>query len=120
MNAAISTYSRHGQSVIFDTALSNPESWRYVLEDLAELPVYLVGITCDAEELSRRERERGDRELGLAARQSKWIHANKEYDLLIDSTISTPEQCATEVVGWLRNNPVPHAFNTMRVRLGVA
>ena len=120
MNAAISEYSRHVQSVIFDTVLSNPESWRYLLEDLVDLPVYLVGVTCGAEELSRREKARGDRELGLATRQSEWIHSDKEYDLLVDSTVATPEQCATEVVDWLSNNPVPHAFNTMRVRLGVA
>jgi len=120
MNAALSEYSRHGQCIIFDTALSNPDSWRYVLEDLVGLPVYLVGVTCSVEELSRREEIRGDREVGLAARQSEWIHTNKEYDLLVDTTASNPDHCAAEIAGWLNNNPVPHAFNTMRARLGVA
>ena len=120
MNAALSEYSRHGQGVIFDTALSNTDSWRYVLEDLAGLPVYLVGVTCSVEELSRREKGRGNREIGLAARQSEWIHTNKEYDLLVDTTASHPGHCAAEIAGWLKNNPVPHAFNTMRARLGVA
>ena len=120
MNAAIATYSRHGQGVIFDMAFTNPESWRYALEDLVHLPVYLVGVTCAVEELNRRENARGDRGLGLAARQSEWIHTDKEYDLMIDSTASSPEHCAAEVAGWLNHNPVPHAFNTMRVRLGVA
>ena len=120
MNAALSEYSRHGQGVIFDTALSNPDSWRYVLEDLVDLPVYLVGVTCSVEELSRREEVRGNREVGLAARQSEWIHLNKEYDLMVDTTASNPGHCAGEIAGWLSNNPVPHAFNTMRARLGVA
>ena len=39
MNAAVSAYLRHGLPVLLDVALTHPESWRYLLEDLADLPV---------------------------------------------------------------------------------
>jgi len=120
MNAAIAQYSVHEQGVIFDMAFTNPESWRYALKDLAHLPVYLVGVTCAVEELSRRERARGNRDPGLAARQSEWIHAGKEYDFMVDSTSSSPEHGAAEIAAWLSHSPVPSAFRTMQIRLGVA
>lgn len=120
MNAALAEYSRHGLGVIFDTVLSNRDAWRYVLEDLDGLPVYLICVTCGAEELSRRELLRGDRGAGLAASQIKWIHADKDYDFRLDTTSSSSEQCAAEVVRWLSINPVPNAFKAMRSRFQMA
>lgn len=117
MNAAVSEYSRHGQAVIFDVALTNPESRAYLLADLAQLPVYLVGVSCSKEVLAQREQARGDREAGLAIRQAEWIHANMQYDLEIDSTTSSPAQCAAAVADWLDGNPAPLAFAAMRARL---
>lgn len=120
MNAAISEFSRHGQGVIFDMAFTNPESRTYMLEDLSGLPVYLVGVTCALEELARREVARGDRERGLAARQAGWIHAQMHYDLQVDSSASTPQQCAAAVVTWFGTEPEPRAFRAMQAQRGQA
>ena len=93
MHAALSEYARHGVDVIFDTVLWHREDWRYLLEDLDGLPVYLVGVTCGLEELVRREQARGDREIGLATGQFKTIHTGKVYDF----------QCFRGRAGQLRN-----------------
>jgi chloramphenicol 3-O phosphotransferase len=40
--------------------------------------------------LERRERERGDREIGLARWQFERIHFGGDYDLTIDASAATP------------------------------
>ena len=115
MNAALAEYSRHGQNVVFDTVLSNADAWRYVLEDLADLPVLIVGITCAADVLAQREHARGDRKAGLAASQFAKVHEGKEYDLMIDTTMLSADDCAGSVADWLRQSPVPQAFPRMSV-----
>ena len=115
MNAALAEYSRHGQNAVFDTELSNPDAWRYVVEDLVDLPVLMVGVTCGAAVLAKREHERGDRKSGLAASQFDRVHKNKEYDFMIDTTVSSTADCAIAVAEWLRQSPVPQAFRRMSV-----
>jgi chloramphenicol 3-O phosphotransferase len=119
MHAALSEYARHGLDVIFDTVLWHREDWRYLLEDLDGLPVYLVGVTCELEELARREQARGDREAGLAAGQFKAIHTGKVYDFQVDTTTSSTEQCAGEVLAWLGARPQARAFKAMQCSFGI-
>ena len=120
MHAALTEYSRHGADVIFDTVLWHREDWRYLLEDLDTLPVYLVGINCELAEVSRREQARGDREIGLAAGQFKAIHMGKVYDFQVDTTESSAEHCAGEVLAWLGTKPEPKAFKAMQSSFGIA
>lgn len=101
MHAAVAELSRHGLGVIFDTVLDKSDVWHYLLEDLAHCPVYLVGVVCSVEELSRREQMRGDRQPGLAARQAPFVHADKKYDFQVDTTDCSADQCAAEIVQWL-------------------
>ncbi len=119
MHAALSEYARHGVDVIFDTVLWHREDWRYLLEDLDGLPVYLVGVTCELEELARREHARGDREAGLAVGQFKTIHTGKVYDFQVDTTTSSTEQCAGEVLAWLGERPQVRAFKAMQSSFGI-
>ena len=120
MHAALSEYVRHGIDVIFDTVLWHREDWRYLLEDLDGLPVYLVGINCALDELTRREQDRGDREIGLAAGQFKTIHMGKVYDFQVDTTAATTEQCACDVLAWLDTQPEPRAFRAVQASFGIA
>lgn len=113
MNAALVEYAGHGQDVIFDTELSDPDAWQYVRDDLSDLPVLMVGVTCSLDVLARRERDRGDRPIGLAARQFDRVHRDKVYDLTIDTTSTRAVECAGVLAKWLRRSPVPSAFPRM-------
>jgi len=120
MNAALIEYSRHGQHVIFDMALTNRDAWRHLLDDLAGRPVWLVGVTCAVAELSRRELQRGDRLPGLAAGQAARLHRDKVYDFMVDTSEGSPDECAARLVDWLAESPPATAFDAMRARLGAA
>ena len=109
MHAALSEYVRHGIDVIFDTVLWHREDWRY-----------LLGINCALDELTRREQDRGDREIGLAAGQFKTIHMGKVYDFQVDTTAATTEQCAGDVLAWLDTQPEPRAFRAVQASFGIA
>jgi chloramphenicol 3-O phosphotransferase len=119
MHAALTEYVSHGVDVIFDTVLWHREDWRYLLEDLDALPVYLVGVNCGLDEISRREQLRGDRDLGLAAGQFKAIHTGKVYDFQVDTTAASSEQCAGEVLDWLGTRPQARAFKAMQSSFGI-
>lgn len=104
MHATVVEFSRHGLGVILDTVLDKPDIWHYLLEDLAHSPVYLVGVVCSVEELSRREQMRGDRKPGLAARQAPFVHAGREYDFQVDTTDCSADQCAARIAQWLTSS----------------
>lgn len=114
MFAAVRQYSSHGQQVVLDVALTNPHARALLVEYLQDWPVYLVGVHCSTQELERRERERGDRDVGLARSQVDWIHRRMRYDVQVDTTGRKPEDLAAEVLAWLASSPVPTALGEVR------
>jgi len=59
---------------------------------------FWVGVTCDADELVRREAIRGDRPQGFASGTSVVVHRGMRYDLVVDSTMLTSEKLADVIV----------------------
>ena len=112
MHAAVREYALHGQNVILDHVLST-EAWQYLLEDFADLPIYLIAVQCDLAELERREAERLDRTPGLTRSQWSHVHEGREYDCVVDTTRATATACAAQVLAWLQHRPVPRAYTAM-------
>jgi chloramphenicol 3-O phosphotransferase len=54
----------------------------------------MVGVFAPFEVLEARERERGDRMIGLARWQYERVHRDMTYDLEIDTSSPTPMECA--------------------------
>ncbi|GAA4816082.1 chloramphenicol phosphotransferase CPT family protein [Streptomyces ziwulingensis] len=113
---AVAGMAAAGNHVIVDHVLS--AEWR--LTDCLSLfdprDVVFVGVRCPAEELERRERERGDRLVGLAARQLTQVHAHGVYDLECDTASATPAECARRIAEFLPGRPAPTAFERLRAR----
>lgn len=120
MHATVREYARHGQGVIFDTAITNARARQLFADDLADLPVHLVGVHCDLAELARRETARGNRTSGLAASQFDWIHQKMQYDFEVDTTDQAPETAAAEIANWLASGPTPSAMCELRAQLNAA
>lgn len=72
---------------------------------LAGLPALWVGVRCPADVLVDRERRRGDRSIGQARWQHDRVHAWRSYDLELDTSQSSPQECAARVLDRVRTLP---------------
>jgi chloramphenicol 3-O phosphotransferase len=72
------------------------------LAALADHPVLVVGVRCPLEVVTHREVARGDRRIGLAAYQLPIVHENRSYDLEVDTSTRSPEECAAEILAAYR------------------
>jgi len=61
---------------------------------LHDLQVLWVGVMCDSRVASMREAQRGDRVPGMAALQATMVHDGVTYDVVVDTTALSPQQCA--------------------------
>jgi chloramphenicol 3-O phosphotransferase len=60
-----------------------------------------VGVRCPLAIAGQRERERGDRIVGTARGQHAQLHAFRQYDVDIDTSVAAPRQCAEEILAAL-------------------
>ncbi|MFG3157947.1 chloramphenicol phosphotransferase CPT family protein [Streptomyces sp. NPDC048219] len=114
---SVAAMAEVGNDVIVDHVLSEP--WRLLdcLSVLRPEDVLFVGVHCPPEELTRRERARGDRPVGLAAHQYDLVHRHGDYDLECDTGTETPRECAERIKEFLPHRPRRTAFARLRDRL---
>jgi chloramphenicol 3-O phosphotransferase len=58
---------------------------------------FWVGVTCDVDELVRREIERGDRHIGFASGSFAVVHNEMTYDLMVDTTFTSSGLLAQQI-----------------------
>ena len=61
---------------------------------LSGFTFYMVGVFAPLDVLEARERQRGDRLIGLARWQYDRVHHGKRYDLELDTSSATAPECA--------------------------
>jgi len=83
--------------VIDDVFLGGAESQERLRQALGALDVLWVAVRCSADELTRRERARGDRVIGQAAFQADVVHRGVAYDVEVDTTDTDPRRCAEAI-----------------------
>ena len=105
--------SRAGWNVVADAVVIHPAFRALCAEHLAGAPAHLVGVHCAPEELDRRERSRGDRPAGQARSQLDRVHAGLVYDLEVDTTSASPEECAGAIIRYLAEPGPPRAFRPL-------
>ena len=87
---------------IVDTVLWQDEFRTETLAALEGIPLFLVGVKCSLGELERREKERGDRNLGIARKQYLPVHKDFQYDLEIDTEAVSATQAAASIISRIR------------------
>ena len=104
-----------GNNLIVDHIIENEIWMSDLVQLLAGLDVFFVGMHCPLPELERREQARGDRRIGEARTDYQVIHSFTEYDLEIDSM--QPCQANVNIVmnAWRVRQP-PSAFDRMAAR----
>jgi chloramphenicol 3-O phosphotransferase len=86
-----------GSQVIIDHVLQEKEWGEDFNAAFGSYDVVRVGVNCSLEVLEKRERDRGDRNLGMAKKQFLTVHAGISYDLEVDTSALTAEECAERI-----------------------
>lgn len=129
MYESIAAHSRLGLNVVVDVGHHGAYG-EHILADcarrLAGLPVLFVGVRCPVEVIMER------RNAGQAGRESQYatgtqgepipppvllwqreVHIPGIYDLEVDTSILSPEDCAATIRSRLRNGPPGSAFQQL-------
>ena len=109
-----------GMNLIMDTLFLKGETekeervglneWVKLLHDY---PVLFVHVSCPPEELRRREKERGDRDIGQGESQISRLNPQDTYDIAVDNYVNTNEECADKIIELLNNPEMFTAFKTL-------
>lgn len=112
MHHAIAAVAKRGISVIADHVFVE-KAWVDECAALfANMNAYLIGLHCPLEVLEQREKDRTDRTLGQARAQFDVIHKYTRYDLELDTSKLTVEECAEKVIERLKTPP--EAFKKLK------
>jgi chloramphenicol 3-O phosphotransferase len=106
--------------VVVDYVLLDTKDLVPYLRALRPFAVYFVAVRCDVGVLEARELARGDRLVNMARPQSSAVHDGpRHYDLDVDTTACSPDDVATNIIGFLRQHPRPDGFERLLTELGV-
>ncbi|KAB0650699.1 chloramphenicol phosphotransferase CPT family protein [Burkholderia diffusa] len=97
MRRAMVALAAEGNNLIVDEVLLGDEKNDYArLFEPFELVT--VGVYCSLKVLEERERQRSDRLVGLARWQYDKVHTGMTYNVTVDTSEATPEECAQAVM----------------------
>ncbi len=106
-----------GFNLVADEVILEREELDDYVAVLQDTEVLFVGVRLPFEILVRRERERGDRMVGLARGHHEQVHAHGIYDLEVDTSVLSAHECAERIKDRLENGPPPDAFHRLRSAL---
>ena len=116
LNRSVAVMTEEGNNLIVDHVLIDNAWLEQLLELLHGHYVLFVGLDCPLEELERRESERDARRQGFARQQFDNIHKGKVYDLKIDTSVLSADECVARVLEFYNYNK-PRAFAEMRAKV---
>lgn len=94
MRHAVAAMAAQGNNLIVDDVMIREGQDREYRELLSNFDVHLVGLFAPLDVLEARERQRGDRQPGLARWQYNRLHRGVIYDLEIDTATTSPQENA--------------------------
>lgn len=112
MHHAIAAYARAGNNCIVDYIAYKTEWITDLVQALAGIPVYLVGVDCSLEELEKREKARG-RSFVEGHARSHYVtvheHMHNKYDVRVDTSTTSAADCAKQIMAHIQSH-TPSAF----------
>lgn len=94
----VAMFSDRGVNLILDQILHDHTTLQNFYDILKSYPILLVGVHCQKEDLKQREESRGDRNIGQAISQLTFVHKNETYDIVVNTSTQTINECAKEIV----------------------
>lgn len=105
MYDAIAALAAHGNNLIVDEVMFRSDAFSMYKKLLESYNIYFIGVHAPLDVVVKREIERGDREIGLARWLYDKVHKGKTYDFEVDTSLVAPEECAAQIIVYIKNNP---------------
>lgn len=99
----VKSVAEYSFNIIVDTVLDAQDDADDFMELFKNEDVLAVGVHCPAFELERRERERGDRKVGMAREQLEFVHKNMVYDVEVNTYENTMDECVRKILDKLKS-----------------
>ncbi|MBV1877386.1 MAG: chloramphenicol phosphotransferase CPT family protein [Pseudomonadales bacterium] len=112
MRRAIASLAAAGNNIIIDDILFEPAFLKDYLEVLQPFSVVFVGVRCPEKVIAKREVLRPGRFPGTAIGHFDICHVHKLYDVEVDTSLSSPQECAELVIKFLQSQS-PGAFDQL-------
>ena len=97
MRRSVAALARAGNNCLVDDVMLSSADQRAYLEQCSGFPIQFVGLLAPLDVIEQRERDRGDRAIGLARWQFPRVHVGIKYDYEINVVGNEPEQIARSV-----------------------
>jgi chloramphenicol 3-O phosphotransferase len=110
---AIARFLELGFHVIADDVIWERPWLEDTLRILSPFTTYFVGVYCADDVSAQREHDRGDRHAGWARGSGRAAHRDAIYDLTVDTSYETPQECAREIKAALDGGLRPLAMKQM-------
>ena len=94
MRHAVAAMAGQGNSLVVDDVMTREGQDQEYRALLSAFDTRLVGLFAPLDVLEARERQRGDREIGLARWQYGRVHRGVVYDLEVDAAAASPLEIA--------------------------
>jgi chloramphenicol 3-O phosphotransferase len=101
MRRAVAALAAEGNDLIVDDVMLEDELTDYRLL-LKDFDLSVIGVYASLEALEAREKQRGDRMIGLARGQFDLVHKGREYDFTVDTSTANAMDCARAIKDTLR------------------
>lgn len=101
MRASVAALARAGNNCIVDDVMLSPADQQSYFEACRGLSLHFVAVHAPLAILEQRERDRGDRLIGLSRWQFPRVHKRIAYDFEIDTADRTPKAVATAIASAL-------------------
>jgi chloramphenicol 3-O phosphotransferase len=99
MRASIAALADQGLDLVVDDVMLGADDQAHYRDVLAEHCVTFIGVRCALETAEQRERDRGDRDIGMARWQFTRVHAGRDYDLEVWTDEVSPDEGARVILG---------------------
>lgn len=113
---SLAAFASAGHNILADTGFYSRDLLDVCVQELSPLRVWLVGVHCSLTELERRERGRADRQEGQAQEQYHTIHADAIYDIEVDTSLASLNECALRVKALVDSVSQPTALLSLKDR----
>ena len=99
MRGSVAALADQGLDLVVDDVMLGSGDQAHYRKVLARHAVTFIAVRCALKTAEQRERDRGDRDVGMARWQFTRVHASRDYDLEVSTDEVSPDEGARVILG---------------------